>query len=186
MATPDLASADQTVRKAGELAGRLRAGEAGLLAVLIDDGRLDSDRLSVTLDRDALAGTLEIAPEALSEAALHLQAPFTMRRRGVEARIVVGDTVPAPDRTLLRGLGKGHKWAAELQGGTPISRIARRENVTEAYIRTRARLAYLAPRIQTAILEGTQPADLTLEKLVRTPLSLDWTEQQRRLGIAVQ
>ena len=61
----------------------------------------------------------------------------------------------------------------------PISQIARREQVTEAYIRTRAQLAFLAPSIQTAILDGQQPASLTLEKLVRMQLPLDWTEQER-------
>ncbi|WP_245582985.1 hypothetical protein [Sediminimonas qiaohouensis] len=138
------------------------------------------------LDRNEIAAALEIVPEDVAETALSIAAPFTMRRRGVESRIVIGDMMSGPDRTLLRGLAKGHRWAADLQGGTPISQIARREKVTEAYIRTRAHLAYLAPSIQTAILDGDQPADLTLEKLVRMQLPLDWSDQARLLGFAAK
>ncbi|MTJ05873.1 MAG: hypothetical protein FH759_14450 [Sediminimonas qiaohouensis] len=104
----------------------------------------------------------------------------------MEARIVVGDAVRAPDRMLLRGLAKGHRWAAAHRSGTPISQIARREQVTEAYIRARAQLTFLAPPIQTALLGGTQPADLTLEKLVRMQLPLDWSDQARLLGFAAK
>jgi len=80
---------------------------------------------------------------------------------------------------------KAHKWAADLKSGRSISEVARREKVSEAYIRTRAQLACLSPRLQCAIFDGTQPADLTLEKLVRGQLPLDWGEQEHQLGFAV-
>jgi hypothetical protein len=57
--------------------------------------------------------------------------------------------------------------------------------VSAAHIRTRAQLAYLSPRLQRAILQGTQPTDLTLEKLVRSQLPLDWDKQERQLGLRV-
>ena len=183
LASPDLEAADETARKVGDVVQRFRSGDAQLLKTLVTEGQLGKDRLTIQLDRDEIAGLLEMAPEDISEAILSIEAPFTMRRRGVESRILVGELLSGPDRTLLRGLAKGHKWAADLQKGMPISQIARREKVTEAYIRTRAQLAFLAPTIQTAILDGTQPADLTLEKLVRMQIPFDWTEQERLLGI---
>ena len=138
----------------------------------------------MTLDREALAAALEMAPGKLAERVISIDVQFEVRRRGVESRIVVGDMRPVPDRTLLRGLVKAHKWASDLRAGVPISKIARRDQVTEAYIRTRAQLAFLAPCIQKAILEGTQPADVTLERLVRMTLPLDWHAQERTLGFA--
>ena len=120
--------------------------------------------------------------EHLDDVETPLQAPFKTRRRGVETKIIVGDMKPAPDRTLLRGLAKAHRWVANLQEGIPIAEIARRENVSEAYIRTRVQLAFLSPKLQQAILDGTQPAGLTLEKLVRGQLPLDWTSQEQRFG----
>ncbi|MEQ9176865.1 recombinase family protein [Roseovarius sp.] len=179
LTTPDLAASEETMRMVTSLTERLRNGETQILTGLVASGQLGAERISVTLDRNALAGSLDQVPAKLSERSVSIDAQFTVRRRGVESRIVVGDMTPAPDRTLLRGLAKAHKWASDLQGGMPISQIARREQVTEAYIRTRAQLAFLAPSIQTAILDGQQPASLTLEKLVRMQLPLDWTEQER-------
>uniref|UniRef100_UPI003B527A81 recombinase family protein n=1 Tax=Roseovarius indicus TaxID=540747 RepID=UPI003B527A81 len=184
LATPDLGATEETMRMVASLTERLRNGEVQILATLVASGQLGTDRISVILDREALAAALEIAPDKLAERAVSIDAPFTVRRRGVENRLVVGDMQPVPDRTLLRGLAKAHKWASDLQRGLPISQIARRARVTEAYIRTRAQLAFLAPSIQTAILQGAQPADLTLERLVRMTLPLDWQAQERALGIA--
>ena len=45
------------------------------------------------------------------------------------------------------------------------------------------RLAFLAPDIVEAMIEGTQPPDLTAKRLIRREdLPLDWHEQRRRLG----
>ena len=41
--------------------------------------------------------------------------------------------------------------------------------------------AFLAPDIVEAILDGRQPADLTVQKLLRS-LPLAWAEQRQRLG----
>jgi hypothetical protein len=43
-------------------------------------------------------------------------------------------------------------------------------------------LAFLSPRIQRAILAGTQPCTLTLERIIRHPPPLDWTDQERLYG----
>ena len=40
-------------------------------------------------------------------------------------------------------------------------------------------LAFLAPDLQQAILEGTQPADLTLEHLLAKPLPANWSAQRQ-------
>jgi hypothetical protein len=60
--------------------------------------------------------------------------------------------------------------------------IARRESRSEVFIRHRAQLAFLSPRIQAAIVEGSQPVDLTLERIVRTPLPLAWAAQEKVFG----
>jgi hypothetical protein len=43
-------------------------------------------------------------------------------------------------------------------------------------------LAFLSPRIVSALLEGTAPADLTITALARA-LPWSWAEQERRLGL---
>ncbi|MBC7520919.1 MAG: hypothetical protein H7268_07480 [Sandarakinorhabdus sp.] len=46
-----------------------------------------------------------------------------------------------------------------------------------AYPRRLVRLAFLAPELQAAILDGRQPAGLTLDRLIRTPLACSWDAQ---------
>ena len=52
------------------------------------------------------------------------------------------------------------------------------------YRRRLVRLAFLAPEIQRAIVEGRQSAGLTLAQLLKGPMPLDWPQQAVRIGIA--
>ncbi len=52
----------------------------------------------------------------------------------------------------------------------------------DSYIRRLTPLAFLAPDIQRAILEGRQPPGLTLQQLISKPLPLAWIDQRRALG----
>ena len=45
-----------------------------------------------------------------------------------------------------------------------------------------ARLAFLAPDIQQAIVEGRQPAGLTLKHLLKETVPLAWSEQRQHFG----
>ena len=56
---------------------------------------------------------------------------------------------------------------------------------SRSLLRRIVRLAYLAPDITTAILDGRQPANLTAARLSQTSeLPLAWSEQRRALGFA--
>ena len=44
------------------------------------------------------------------------------------------------------------------------------------------RLAYLAPGITQSILQGTQPAQLTLADLMQRDIPADWSEQRIAFG----
>ena len=110
--------------------------------------------------------------------------PLALRRRGVEGKIVAGDREPDPDRTMLRALAHAHTWTADLRKGKPLSEIAAATRHSESYIRTRAQLAFLSPAIQKAILNGRQPPELTLEKIIRKPMPLDWDVQAQFYGFS--
>jgi hypothetical protein len=45
------------------------------------------------------------------------------------------------------------------------------------------RLAYIAPDIQYAIVEGTLPMSVSLEMLMRGPIPLDWSRQRELVGV---
>jgi len=67
--------------------------------------------------------------------------------------------------------------------GISADDFAAREGVTPSWVTRLARLAYLAPDIVAAILEGRQPVELTANRLLQdTRLPIDWAEQRSRLG----
>ncbi|MBT8413260.1 MAG: hypothetical protein KJO30_02930, partial [Boseongicola sp.] len=78
-------------------------------------------------------------------------------------------------------------WAGELLEGraSSIQQITERESLRSGSVSRILPLAWLAPDISTAILEGRQPSNLTAKTLRALPeLPLDWAEQQRILGFA--
>lgn len=114
--------------------------------------------------------------------ASRLTAPFALRRRGIGTKIIAGAQVPATDPTLVRILSKANRWMQALHDVTALIEIARRDGHAESYVSNRIPLALLSPRIQAAILDGTQPRHLSVEHILRTGIPFDWSEQERIFG----
>ncbi|CUH39100.1 DNA-invertase hin [Jannaschia seosinensis] len=165
------------------LADGIETGGIGAAVLLVDSIAIAQSRLAIRLDSAALGSALMIPGQDLAPSMHILEAPFTLRRRGVEIRIVTGDRTPQPDPTLLRALRNAHHWAAALRRGTPLNVIAAEAGSTERYVARIIALAGLSPRLQTAIAEGTQPVTLTLAALIRSKLPLDWAAQERMITI---
>jgi site-specific DNA recombinase len=61
--------------------------------------------------------------------------------------------------------------------------LGAREGIDERHVRRILPLAFLAPDIVPAIVEGAPPLGLTAKKLIReTELPLNWREQRQVLG----
>ena len=110
---------------------------------------------------------------------------FDCRRRGTETRIVAGDIMPAPDPSLIRALRNAREWSTKMRSGTPLAQIAKSEKASERYMSRIMHLDGLSPRIKDAIVEGRQPIDVTLKKLLRQTPALDWSDQERQFGFRV-
>ena len=112
----------------------------------------------------------------------------SLKRRGGEIRLVVSapstpDTARQPIPSLVQAVVRGHDWfeqivQGEVTGGRAIGKL---ENLDERYVSRILPCAFLAPDIVEAILDGRQPEDLTLDKLVAR-IPLDWEEQRNQLG----
>lgn len=182
LAQPDAARTSVITERASDLAVRVANLKDPICFDLIAGIALRQGTAEVILAQEPLATALELRPEDLAHGLTNFTAPFQRKRRGIETRIVSGQHAPDPDATLLRLLAKAHRWCREMRQGTGLTEIARREGHSESYIRTRAPLAFLSPKIQSAIIAGTQPADLTLERFVRQGIPLDWREQEAAFG----
>jgi site-specific DNA recombinase len=87
----------------------------------------------------------------------------------MEVRLIIGDRSGGedrPDTTLVAAIVRAHAWWRALCGGNAksISQIADRDQSDERYVARNLKLAFLAPDITAAILEGRQPAHLTADK----------------------
>ncbi len=63
-----------------------------------------------------------------------------------------------------------------------IGSLARKENLTRAYLGRLLRLNLLAPDIIEDILAGRQPKDLRLIDFMRKEIPIIWEEQKERFG----
>lgn len=182
LSNPDIRDLYAVQMRADEIAQKLGVGEPTILRSLVASGTMGHRTISLTLDSAVLAHRLGIATGSLAPSVLLLAIPLRLKRRGVEMKVIAGATVPAPDPVLKAALANAHRWARALKDGNPLIEIARDAGHHESLVRTRTPLAFLSPKIQRAILEGSQPVDLTLERLVRQTLPLDWLHQERLCG----
>ncbi|MEE2565135.1 hypothetical protein [Hyphobacterium marinum] len=130
-----------------------------------------------------MADAIGVEPSLIDPNSLTFTAPFTIKRRGIEAKIVCGTTSANVDEVFVRGLAQSHHYLQRVRSGELVSDIARSNGGTEPPIRHRLKVAFISPRIVEAVLEGRQPFDLTLERLLRTPIPHDWADQERLFGL---
>jgi len=93
---------------------------------------------------------------------------------------------PESRDALLTAIPKARRWINDLQQGriASFAEIARQEGQVERHIRLLAPLAFVSPRIVSAIVESTAPADLTVTGLARA-LPYSWAEQNQRVNCPV-
>jgi hypothetical protein len=129
----------------------------------------------------AVSSRLGDGEQAMADAAepsrLRLILPVRMRLRGGRVWILgANEKRPAAakrDPILIKALRSAHSLLSETRDGLPTLRTA----PANPYARKIVRLAFLAPALQAAILDGRQPAGLTLERLIQSPPALLWDDQ---------
>lgn len=92
---------------------------------------------------------------------------------------------PEINPQLVKALAKSYLWNKQILSGEVKNgaEIQKRENLkSKTYVNSIIDLKFLAPDIVEQILNGTQPKDLTVQKLFNIK-TLDWAEQKRLLKI---
>ena len=115
-----------------------------------------------------------------------------IKRCGGETKLVLlGDNqserLSKPDPDLIKAVAKAHAWVRQLISGeaSNIAEIARREGTSRPHASRLMNLAFLAPDIVEAILEGRQPPEVNVEYLTKDcRLPLSWEDQRRVLGFS--
>lgn len=134
--------------------------------------------------------TITLAPIGSDEApeiiTIAWTPPSPLRRREIvlgvgEAENVRPMRVKARDG-LIRALNNAHRWMDELvEGSITVDQLAARERKSERSIRMTLSLAFVAPDIITAAIEGRLPRGFGVKRLMDLPMA--WSDQWRASGL---
>jgi site-specific DNA recombinase len=120
--------------------------------------------------------------ERLKLIAIPWKSPVSAVTKGI-IHVPVHNTPMKPSRrdALLTAIATARQWVDALAHGrdATLAVIARREGIIERHVRLLLPLAFVSPRILSALLDGTAPAILTATTLARA-LPRSWAEQERR------
>ena len=160
-----------------------------LVRNLVQQVVIGSSEISVALRKQPLLAEIGAHAETSDDETMLLSAPAAFRRRGVELKLVLPAAVESRkprqlDVELVKAVARGWLWFEQLIAGHTgsLEAIADREGVSRGYPGRLLRLAFLAPDIVEAILQGRQSADLSLSRLTRQlNLPFEWASQRELL-----
>ena len=167
----------------------------GLLRALVIRIDLRPDKVKIHLVPERIGSLLTGDASVLSPASgaaedaptLILCAPAHLRRAGMEMKMLIdakGARKGKPDPSLVKLVVKAQKLKEHfLLGGDRLDKIAGIAGVSRSYFTRLVKLAFLAPDITKAILEGRHPPSLTASRLINYPrLPQIWNDQRTALG----
>ncbi len=118
---------------------------------------------------------------------MSLSISAALKRCGGEIRLIIpggasNDVRPRTVTALIKSVSRAHEWTNQISRGEHKNQraIAAATGLDERYIGRVLPNAFLAPDIVEAILEGVQPPEFTLHKLL-APFPLSWAEQRAQL-----
>lgn len=133
----------------------------------------------------ALRGELNGKPHAEAAQSILITRPVKLAATNNGSKVVVGSMACGRNPQLLKAITRSFLWNEQLLSGEKCTMqdIATGESISSStYITRVMRLRFLAPDIIESILEGTQPADWTVENLFAVK-STNWQEQRSALGL---
>lgn len=152
------------------------------------DINIDPARLTTALGLDVPALPANPHPD---DATVILSVAAQLRRVGKEMVLRSEPSEASsvrPNSSLIKLIVRAHLFKTTLiQHGanSKFAELARHEKLNRCYFSRVLRLAYLAPDITRAILDGRQPPGLTVAMLVDCPeFPLAWPEQRKAFGFA--
>lgn len=124
---------------------------------------------------------------------ISIRVPMRIKKYGGKKMIILPEgyqmtppqEAPKQDETLVTALAKAYYWQNLLDSGhyKSIDDLARKRKINASYMSRILRLNQLAPQIKKAILDGTQPRQLSLQDM-QTPFPDIWDEQLKHFGFA--
>ena len=186
LARPDAASslmqqatATEILRASESLAGITKAQDCLALIERVD---IKQGTLTILLAEKAMAQVLGRQPDQLNQTALTIDAPFRIKRRGVELKLHLGDGPPEIDRTLVHNIVKAQRWLRMIIENKTFTQIAEQAGVSKRRVQDVVDLALLTPDVLDAIAAGNQPEGLTTDYLIKSGFPATWSDQRQQFA----
>jgi hypothetical protein len=113
-----------------------------------------------------------------------------LKRCGGEMRLIIpgwaaSDQRRQPVLSLIKAVSRASDWVRRMEGGEFKHQrdLAKATKIEPRYINAILRVAFLAPEIVEAIIDGRQPPDLTLGSLTGV-LSMSWQLQKKLISFS--
>jgi site-specific DNA recombinase len=175
----DATDVDQLQAKTKLLADTVAPQQsASKWSALITSATISPGKLIVQLNSEAIADSLEVREDRIDGAHLRLEAPFQLRRKGVETKIILGGEPAELDEVLVRNIVKARNWFEAIKRGETFAKIAKREGTSKRRIQDVVDLAFLAPDILQQVIAGTLPPQVATDVLIKRGVPGRWTEQR--------
>ena len=90
-----------------------------------------------------------------------------------------------PVSSLIKAVSRASDWVRRMEGGEFKDQrdLAKATKLEPRYINAILRVAFLAPEITEAIIDGRQPPDLTLGSLTGV-LPVSWQQQKKLISVS--
>lgn len=141
--------------------------------------RVEQDRVRIDVKVSSLV--------ADDDRCIELETCATKVRIGKETKMVIAAEPDRPvrvaDPKLVALISEALKVQERLLSGAPLSQLATEQKTSAARLSKLARIAWLAPDVITAIIEGGPPRSLTKQKLMTlVDFPMEWSAQRHLLG----
>jgi site-specific DNA recombinase len=154
-------------------------------------------RIELQADQLAIELKIEEAPsnprKSVDNDRLVLRIPWKKtpmkRRREIIVPVSVSQHDPRPIRaetraTLVAAIARGRRWLDEIVAGTAtVEQIAARDKCSVRHVNMTISLAFLAPNLVKAAIEGRLPHGISVTRLRDAPA--EWSRQYAMLGLSI-
>jgi len=132
---------------------------------------------------------MEHTEAAVDEFGIAKHSQLKFRQRGGRKLVIPAVDSPIEEQTkeatinspLIKAIARAFYWEKLIIMGVVASgsEIAKREGLEPSTVNERLRLSLLSPKIIESVLNGVQPAGLTMQWLTRNTFPADWKKQEQ-------
>jgi site-specific DNA recombinase len=190
--TRALVDAAQQFAKA--LAGDSTSGLRELLAGIVVRITIRQDSIEVHISKEGIRARLlnqERIPGQVSDGQpIVLTMAMKLKRCGGEMRLIIPgwaaiDQLRQPVASLIKAVSRASDWVRRMEVGEFKHQrdLAKATKLEPRHINALLRVAFLAPEITEAIMDGRQPPDLTLGSVTGV-LPMSWQLQKKLISFS--